>query len=83
MPMHFKMDLIQEENCPRLLTSNTNPFIMGPTWRRKMSQGSGLNNKAFKQHPGGLVPYQDVHFFYMRSHLSALQNRALNLLTNF
>ena len=30
-----------------------------------------------------LVPAQDVHFFYMRSHLSALQNCALLFSTNF
>ena len=30
-----------------------------------------------------LVPSQDVHFFYTRSHLSALQNCALPLSTNF
>ena len=30
-----------------------------------------------------LVPAQDVHFFYTRSHLSALQNCALLFSTNF
>ena len=30
-----------------------------------------------------LVPAQDVHFFYTRSHFSALQNCALLLSTNF
>ena len=30
-----------------------------------------------------LVPFQDVHFFYTRSHLSALQNCALLFSTNF
>ena len=30
-----------------------------------------------------LVPAQDVHFFYTRSHLSALQNYALLFSTNF
>ena len=30
-----------------------------------------------------LVPAQDVHFFYMRSYLSALQNYALIFSTNF
>ena len=30
-----------------------------------------------------LGPAQDVHFFYTRSHLSALQNCALLLSTNF
>ena len=30
-----------------------------------------------------LVPAQDVHFFYMRSHLSALRNCALLFSTNF
>ena len=30
-----------------------------------------------------LVPAQDVHFFYTRSHLSALQNCVLLLSTNF
>ena len=35
------------------------------------------------QHRNRLVPAQDVHFFYTRSHLSALQNCALLFSTNF
>ena len=31
----------------------------------------------------GIFTAQDVHFFYTRSHLSALQNCALILSTNF
>ena len=34
-------------------------------------------------HTLGLVPAQDVHFFYTRSHFSALQNCALIFSTNF
>ena len=39
------------------------------------------NNGKYTKHTR-IAPSQDVHFFYMRSHLSALQICALNFLTN-
>ena len=54
------------------------------------SQEDGLNKEInnhlidmIPREDMGLVPAQDVHFFYTRSHLSELQNCALLFSTNF
>ena len=49
-----------------------------------LSDISNGHDKYFgKRYHDGLVPAQDVHFFYTRSHFSALQNCALLFSTNF
>ena len=44
---------------------------------------SGTEAQEIIESEFGLVPAQDVHFFYTRSHLSALQNCAVLFSTNF
>ena len=55
-----------------------------------ISDGGVRVGRSIIEYPNGcvtgclrLVPAQDVHFFYTRSHLSALQNCALIFSTNF
>ena len=62
------------------------PGIIQLTWRRtrtKMYNTSALPITLPNSTPTILVPAQDVHFFYMRSHLSALQSCTLTFSTNF
>ena len=69
----IKLDLSDEEMMDTTLVGTYGIKLWG-------DEGSDM---VYSDGPFILGPAQDIHFFYTRSHLSALKSYALILSTNF